>query len=561
MGTRIRSALALLVGVCVASGCRDAATPADTDDPGGTGDGADGVDDDEGEDGDESGDPEPDEPEPERVGLNGLRRLTIHEYDASLQLLLGDDTAPGRTFLPEDPRVPFDNDATEQVPSSALVDGAEALALDVAGRLVEDSTRRVDVVGCTPAAPDDEACLRPFVERLGRLALRRPLAAAEVDAFLALQAIGLQGDDPWLTVETIVAALLQHPEFVYRVELGQPTDVEGVFRLDAYETVSRLSFFLLGTTPSETLLDAAQAVDVDERTFTSDERRELAAQILADAGARAQVDRFHALWLNYEVLPHDPALSEPMRAETRALVERVAFDEQEAYAELFRAGETFVTAELADHYELPAPEDPAGDWVAYGDTGRRGLLSHGSFLSNGGAFGDTSPTIRGLTIKERLLCSAIPSPPDNVNADDQPEGDGCKWDRLSPYRDPDCIVCHGQFDPYGWALEAYDAQGRYRSVDEAGCDLEPYTEVEIPELGTLRGPGELGELVAESDLLRNCVATQLYRFAFGKTELLDEDRAFVEALLEQRDPGFSWHDLVLDVVTDEAFGFRKETTP
>jgi hypothetical protein len=545
------------MGLLTGSACRD-----DADDPPAAGETEGDTDGSAGESGSGADDGSSDEPPAplHRVGENGLRRLTVHEYDNSIEVLVGDDTRPARAFLPEDPRVPFDNDATEQVPSAALVDGAEALALDVAERLVEDPQRRVAVVGCEPSAPDDGVCLRPFVERLGRLALRRPLDEAEVDAALALQAIGVQAGDRWTTVESIVAAFLQHPAFLYRTELGAEQD--GVFRLDPYETVSRLSFFLVGRTPTEAELDVAADIAAEARSMSADERADLARAMLDDPHARDQVDRFHALWLNYEVLPHEPDLSAAMRAETRALVEKIAFEDTAPWRRLFLADETFVDAALAEHYGLPAPADPDGGWVAYGDSGRGGLLSHGSFLANGGAFGDTSPVMRGLVVKTRLLCGAIGDPPDNVNADDEPPGEGlCKWDRSAPHREPECAVCHAQFDPLGWGLENYDALGVYRDEDDAGCDLDEHTEVDAPGVGTFRGPKELGELVAEGEALRSCVATQLYRFAFGRTDLGDADEAFVEALVEAADPDVALDELLLGIVTDDAFGFRKELTP
>jgi hypothetical protein len=542
----------LLAGLLTLAACRDAARH-DEDDPG-----ADDASEGGSTAGDDASTPDDPPPEIELVGRGGLRRLSVYEYDNVVRDLLRDESRPARTFMPEDPRTPFDNDATEQVPSSALVDGVEALALDVARRLVQDAERRVAVVGCEPSGPEDLACLRPFVERAGRLALRRPLAPEEVDALLGLRTVGVEAGDAWVTVETIVAALLQHPELVYRVELGtEREDLPGVFRLGPYEQVSRLSFFLWGTTPDASLLDAAAELDAEGRSFTAEERRALAEEMLADPRALDQLDRFHALWLHYDVLPHEPELAAAMREETRALIERVIFDERGAFAELWRADETFVDAELAAHYGLPAPADPAGGWVSYAGSDRAGLLSHGSFLANGGAFGDTSPTMRGLVIKTRLLCQELPPPPPEVNADDQPQGDGtCKWDRFAVYRQPECIGCHGQMDPYGWGLEGYDAQGRARTVDDAGCELAPHTEVEA-ELGTFRGPGELGRLVAESEQLRSCVTTQLQRFALGR-RLGEEDLALVQALTTELDPEFSLHDLVLDLVHDDAFAHRKE---
>jgi len=547
----------LLLACMAAPGCREGARTNEHDDSGGDGDttpdSTDGA-----QDGSTSADGTMDEPpDPDVVGPGGLRRLTIHEYDETIADLVGDTTRPARAFLPEDARLPFDNDRAAQVPSSALVDGAEMLAIDVAARLVADPQRRADVVGCDP--PDDD-CTAAFAARLGRRALRRTLADDEVADFVALAAYAEESGDPWLGIATIVGAMLQHPEFLYRVETGDAVaDSPGLFRLRPHELVTRLSYLVVGTTPDDALLDLADLASVEGRAPSTAELREHAERLLDDPRARANVDRFHAMWLGYEVLPHAPELADPMRAETRALVDRVVFEERRPWADLLTSEETWLTAALAEHYGLAAPADPDGAWVDYGDSGRKGLLSHGTFLANGGAFGDTSPVMRGLAVSTRLLCQEIGPPPDDVNADDEPGTEGsCKWDRWAPHREPACVGCHGQFDPYGWGLEGYDAQGRFRELDDAGCELAPHTTVDVPDLGEFSGPGELGALVAEGDTVRQCLATQLLRYALGRAELTAEDQLFALALLEGRDAELALDELVLALVTTNAFGYRTE---
>jgi hypothetical protein len=549
----------MLLASCICAACYrgagadDGDAASDDDDGSSSADGADETSTD--------GDAEP-PPSAEIVGPGGLRRLTVHEYDESIARLLGDSTRPARAFLPEDPRLPFDNDRDVQVASSALVDGAETLAIDVAARFVADEDRRAAVVGCTPAAAVDDACALEFVSALGRRALRRPLSADEVESFTALMTYAEETGDAWLGIETIVGAVLQHPEFLYRIETGEPVDGEpGLFRLRPHEIAARLSYFLVGTTPDDRLLDLADAAVAEGRAIAGDELRAEAERLLADPLARGQLDRFHAMWLGYEMMPHAPELSDPMRAESRALIERVVFDEQRPWVDLLTSDETWVTAALAEHYGLPAPSDPAGAWIAYDDA-RAGLLSHGTFLANGGAFGDTSPVMRGLAVTRRLLCQVPLPPPPEVDADDEPGEEGmCKWDRWSAPREPACIGCHAQWDPFGWGLESYDAEGRYRVEDDAGCELAPYTTVDAPGLGTFSGPGELGALLADDEGMRTCMTTHVLRYALGRTELVSEDQTLLESLLVDRGPELALHELFLALVTSDAFRYRKEDSP
>lgn len=501
-----------VAGVLVLGGCRD-----DGASGGGTETDTVGTSDDTSGDADETG--ELGEPiDFDAVGRVGLRRLTRHEYDNTLRDLLGDATRPGSQALPEDALTPFDNEYGSQEASQPLIEGLELLARDAAQRLVDDPARRDQVVGCTPVGVADDGCLREFVARFGRRALRRPLAADELDDFviLGLEYAEREGDF-YAGVAVVVRSLLQDAEFVYRVELGTPVDGEpGVVALDDFEIATRLSYLLWGTTPSDAMLDEAEA----GRLHTPQQLRDMAGRMLEDPRARAQIDRFHAMWLGYAQLPHAPELTNAMRTESAALVERVVFDEQAPWVELFGATETFVDASLAEHYGLSAPAGGGPGWVSYGSSGRQGLLSHGSFLSVASGPGDTSPVRRGILVREQLMCQPIPPPPPNVDADVPPpqEDAECKWDRYAMHREGGgCAGCHAQMDPIGFGLERYDREGRYRTHDDGAPQCTITGDGELVGLGTFNGPAELSDLLVSEGILQPCVAQQLYRFALGRT--------------------------------------------
>src|SRR5262249_6102374 len=154
------------------------------------------------------------------------------------------------------------------------------------------------------------------------------------------------------------------------------------------------------------------------RLQTSEQVRAAAARALTDARAIDQVERFHALWLGYESLPHDPKLSKAMREESDALIRRVIFEDHRSWQDVFRLDETFVSDTLAEHYGLALPGSAKPVWVSWGSTGRRGILSEGAFLSNGAKFADTSPTLRGFAVRTRLLCQDIGPPPPGVKTDE-----------------------------------------------------------------------------------------------------------------------------------------------
>ena len=488
-----------------------------------------------------------------------LRRLSTHEYDAVLADVLLDDARPGRSLLPADSAVPFDNDWTTQSASLALVEAAESLAGSVAASLIDDPDRLDAVLPCMPTSTTDADCFGEVVRVVGRRLLRRPLDDDDVERFvdLGLEQAATEGAVE-AGLELILRALLQDPAFLYRVEVGAPVDGSpGVYRLDGYEVASRLSFLLWASAPDDALLDAAGAGELDTPAGIA----AWAVTLLADGRARDQVDRFHAMWLGYDTLPHEPWLTDAMRSESRALVERVVFDEARPWVELFTFEQSWLDPGLADHYGVAGPGTSPG-WVD-ADPDRRGLLGTGSFLSVGSGVADTSPTRRGKIVRERLLCSPVAPPPPGVDADQPPDGDlgQCKEDRYSQHRDdPACSACHALMDPVGFGLENYDREGVWRDHDdgEPGCvisgqgDLTPY--------GSFAGPAELGARVVEAQI-DACVVQQVLQFAIGRPPDPADD-GWLNALIEGfRGGDHRFDQLLIDIVADPAFGYRREVSP
>ena len=501
--------------------------------------------------------------EANEVGPSGARRLTAVEYRATVLDLTGVDVDDANLVLPVDDRTPFDNDFQRQAASQALIDGVEVLSGDVATAVVADPTLRSNVAGCEPSGPADEACFRNFVATFGRRALRRTVTNAEIDDFTShfLPHAEIEGDF-WVAIDSGLRAFLQHPEFLYRVEMGEPiAAMPGLFRLNDFEIATRMSYLLWGTTPPDFLLDLAEAGQLGD----PDKRREAASTLLADDRALARVSRFHSMWLSYESMAHSASLTAAMNAETDALLERYIFEEKRPWSDLLLANETFLTPELATHYGLDAPADAAGAWVSYGDSGRRGLLSHGTFLSAVAKFTDTSPTQRGLLIRTRLFCQVISPPPPNlgVNVDMPPAGpdpNACKEDRYTMWKTEGCSGCHSQLEPVGFGLENFDSAGRFRTAepDKPQCSIDGTGE--LPGVGTFTGPAQLGDLMIQAGGIDECVATMVYRFTMGRWELDEHDDALLERLVvdAQAGGGLALDSLINEMVGSEAFGLRRE---
>lgn len=498
------------------------------------------------------------------VGVSGMRRLTRVELDATIADLLGDTTASAQRLLPADATDPFDNDYRTQLPSAALIESVEQLAIDTANRTLADSAKRAKIVPCTPTGAGDQGCLNATISALGRRFLRRPLTDAEVAGYATLRAYSVEKNDFDVGVKLVIRALVQQPEFLYRIEVGTPTDQAGVFRLSPYEVATRLSYFLWGTTPPDWLLDAAGNGELGNPQGV----RTAASRLLADPRARARIERFHALWLGYAKLPHAIDLTAALQAESSALIDKVVFDDKSDYFELFKANQSYLNQTLATHYGINGfTGGMAYAWTPYGAAKRKGLLSHGSVLSAGAKFADTSPTQRGIFVRTRLLCMEVGAPPANANVDQPPTSptSNCKVDRYAAHANVgNCKTCHESLDPIGFGIENFNRAGQYRTTDDGEPNCQISGQGKITGLPASAGSGEfvgvtgLTDLLLDSGKFEQCVVTQVFRFASGRRES-PADLQLIDNLTEgfkKKQRGFA--EFLLDYVSDDTFAFRKE---
>jgi hypothetical protein len=511
-----------------------------------------------------------------RALTSGARRLSRAEYQATLTDLLGQSVDPNLVaeHLESDPNAPFDNDYESQIATGALVGAIENVATKVIAAAIADPGVRAAIVPCEPTGPEDAVCFEAFVRSFGRRALRRPLSDEEVTRYVQggdgtprMLDYAVERNDFYAAVEHMARVFLQHPEFLYRIEIGTPVaGYTDVFHLNGFEVATRLSYTLWGTTPDDELLDAAESGALDTREGI----RAAASRLLAAERAHKQVERFHALWLGFHRLPHPPELTNAMRIESAALIERVVFTEPQDYLGLYTAQETFVNDTLAEHYGLAKPLDPGGSWVSYQGTGRMGLLSHGSVLSasTAPAVDDTSFVRRGIYIRELLMCEEIPPPPPNVNVDMKPQETAeahCKQEiHEQLHLKGGCANCHVQIDPIGFGLENYDLAGRYRThdIDKPECTITG--EGKLEGVGTFKGPAGLAEQLIASGKLERCAVKRMYQYAVGREPGSRDLAQLAELYQAFTANGRRFDQLLLDLVSSEGFRHRrteKEETP
>ncbi len=494
-----------------------------------------------------------------KVPVQAMQRLTPRELDRTLRLLTADPHGHASELLPSATSTPFDNAVASQLASATWVEGVERLAEVVATETLADPARRALVLPCTPSGDQDLACLTSFTQTFGRRVLRRPLTADEVTTFTSLHTQALERGDFLTSVALIMRRLLADPEFHFRAEVG--VEAGDLITLGPWERATRLAFFLQGHAPSDWLLDAAASGHL----ATPDDLRAAATRLVSEPDGRAHLETFHAMWLGFSALPHDAALNQRLVTETTALLRRVIFEQPGDYRRLFTSTETYVDATLAAHYGLVPPTGADFAWTTYGASGRKGILSHGSLLSNGVKQADTSPTLRGKWIRNRLFCQEIPPPPPNVKMDLPPPATGsavCKQDRLAVHTSVgSCAGCHSQMDPIGFGLERYDRTGKFRTVEADHPECAISGDGALDGVGTFNGPAGLADLMVSSGALEQCAVTQLFRFQTGRAETAD-DRGLLAALTKRFEAsGRRFDQLLVDLVADETFGQRRLETP
>lgn len=501
----------------------------------------------EDDDGDSSGGVDVDEScEALQLGPSPMRRLTRTEYNNTVRDLLQDDSHPADAFVADEVVGGFEANAIAPL-SEAQLNEYMGTAEVLADRAV---TERWDTVVACEAT--DEPCVRDFILDFGSRAFRRPLSQAEQADYLALfdEADG----EPEDALALVMQAFLVSPSFLYHVEQGTDA-VDGLIRLDNYEIAARLSYFLWASMPDAELFDLAAAGMLQD----ADTREAQAQRMLEDDRARDSIAAFHRQWLatsgldsrvkDPELFPQwGPSLAEQMEAETVAFADEVLRRGDGTLETLLTADWSIVSPDLAALYGVDAPQ--AGmQRVDLDPDIRSGVLTHASVLTNTSHAAHNSWVHRGLFVRERLLCSDFPPPPDNVEANELNDPG-----RLE---NPVCAGCHTLLDPVGQGFDQYSPIGVFRTTDELGHAVSGQGEfLDLPEIGRFNGPVELGEKLATHPLVSDCVTTQWFRYVTRRLET-DADACGLDTLRTRfAESGGNIPALITDLVRSKDFEFR-----
>jgi len=429
-----------------------------------------------------------------------------------------------------------------------------------------ETPSRERIFSCHPSQGDDEdACARRILSQLLRRAYRRPISESELAQPLEFYRQGSKEGGFENGVATALRALLVSPEFLFRIERDRP--LGNAYEVSDVELASRLSFFLWSSIPDDELISIAERGELRSQLEPQVQR------MLGDPRSRALIDNFAGQWLYLRNLDSltpdrrlfpdfDENLRRSFRRETELLFETIV-EEDRSIVELLSADYTFLNERLAKHYGIPH---------IYGDRFRRvelaegshrgGLLSHGSILAVTSYANRTSPVIRGKWILTNILGTPPPPPPPNVPPLEEKVAPGKKLslrDRMVEHRsNPVCASCHNTLDPVGFALENYDAVGRWRTQD-GGVQVD--ASGVLPDGTAFDGPNEFrNTLLRRPELFVTTAVEKLTTYALGRG-LDHNDAPIVRQIVRDAAAGvppdhYRFSSLVLGVVRSTPFQMR-----
>lgn len=446
--------------------------------------------------------------------------------------------------------------------------GTVTVAGPFSASAVGDTPSRRRIFTCRPTtSADEDVCARKIISTMARRAYRRPATDADLQPLLAFyrEAKNTRGFDGG--IERAVQALLVSPSFLYRVERESTatTSSAGVYRVSNLELASRLSFFLWSSIPDDELLTSATQGRLSDPAVLGAQVR----RMLKDPKSAALASNFAAQWLRLRNLegatPDDvifPNFTDNLRTEfvkETELFFKSIVQEDRSVVELLTADYTFLTERLAKFYDVPHVYGSGFRRVKLSDERRRGLLGQGSILTVT-SYGDrTSPVGRGKWVLENVLGTPPPPPPPNVPALQENGTNGktlSMRERMSAHRaNPVCASCHSRMDPLGFALENFDATGRWRLRGDDGRMVD--ASGAMPDGSKFDGPVELrAQLVKNADQFVTVVAEKLLTYGLGRgVEYYDASsiRRVVQSAAQSK---YRLSDVIIGLVTSTPFQMR-----
>jgi uncharacterized protein DUF1592/uncharacterized protein DUF1588/uncharacterized protein DUF1587/uncharacterized protein DUF1585/uncharacterized protein DUF1595 len=441
----------------------------------------------------------------------------------------------------------------------------------------EESRSLRKVFSCRPSSTtaSEDACAKAILTALARRAYRRPATAADVQGLLAFYNEGHHEGTFEDGIELALRRLLASPQFLVRAEKESPNvPAGGSYRITDLELASRLSFFLWSSIPDDELIAAAAQGQLHTPAVLEKQVR----RMLADRRSDALVNNFGAQLLYLRNLPAtspdgvfypdwDDELRQAYKRETELFFESIVREDRNVL-DLLTADYTFVNERLARQYGIPNVYGSHFRRVMLGPEldNRRGLLGKGSFLSITWTQNfRTSPVKRGVWVLENILGTPPPEPPPNVPPLEDSNKDPGKVltlrEQMTVHRkNPPCSGCHKIMDPIGFALDNFDADGKWRTKQGGDGGTPIDASVKLFDGQEATGPAGLrNALLRYSPQFVRMFTEKMMTYALGRG-VEDVDMPALRAVVRDASKDNSrFSAIVLGVVKSPQFRMRSKT--
>jgi mono/diheme cytochrome c family protein len=431
----------------------------------------------------------------------------------------------------------------------------------------QDTPSRQRVFTCYPEQESDEvACAEKILLTLMRRAYRREVSRGDLEVPMKFFHEGKQSGGFDAGIERALSAVLVNPYFLFRIELDPKDVVPGTaYPVSELELANRLSFFLWSSIPDDELLELAISGQLrNPQVLEAQVKR-----MLADGRSDSLVKNFAGQWLylrnldsfipDMRLFPDfDENLRQALRQETELFFESIVREDHNVL-DMIAADYTFLNERLAKHYEIPHVYGSRFRRVELDEQSHRGgLLRQGSFLCVTSYATRTSPVIRGKWVLENLLGSPPPPPPPDIPALNENtiiSSSLSVRERLEQHRaDPACAKCHDVIDPVGFALENFDAIGRWRET-ENGKPVS--TTGELPDGSDIEGVAALEEaLLQRPELFVQTLTEKLMTFALGRGLEYYDAPAVRRIVQDAREKDYLFSEVILGIVNSVPFQMR-----
>jgi hypothetical protein len=400
---------------------------------------------------------------------------------------------------------------------------------------------------------DTTVYAREIIRGFATRAYRRPINAAEESALMAVFERSLEEEGGFQTsVKEALQVALTSPQFLFIVEASRTPEAEPI---DDHELASKLSYFLWNAPPDHTTLNLAA---------NSSLRGQLDAEVgrMVDDPRFSQfIEEFTSQWLSlekFDVLEPDrvqfPALTRDMRIQLRKEpVEFVRYLIRNNLPVRNLVESDFVVANevVASYYDLAGKTDSGFEFVpiVHGRSELGGVLTQAALMAGLSDGRESNPVKRGAWLARKIVAEPPDDPPPNV-PDLAADTEGLSLrERLEQHRSlPGCMQCHTKIDPWGVALEEFDAGGRLKqqSVDARSV---------LPDGAEVSGVNDLKRYLAQDriDQVAYSVLKHLTTYANGRSLTYNELNFLKEDGLRLRASGYRMQDMMRYVVNSEMF--------